>query len=52
MDLFGPFRYKINTNLSARVGHFNPAWNDPNPNEKEEVNRIDADMKETFWVHP
>jgi hypothetical protein len=30
-------RYKISTNLSARVGYFNPAWNDPNPTEKEEV---------------
>jgi len=30
-------KYKINTNLSTRVGYFNPAWNDPNPTEKEEI---------------
>ena len=35
------FRYKISTNLSARVGYFNPAWNDPNPSEKEEVSQAD-----------
>jgi len=29
--------YKINTNLSSRVGYFNPSWNDPNPGEKEET---------------
>lgn len=25
--------YDITTNLSSRVGHFNPAWNDPKPDE-------------------
>jgi len=30
-------KYKISTNLSARVGYFNPAWNDTNPAEKEET---------------
>lgn len=30
-------RYSISTNLSSRVGYFNPAWNDPNPEEKEET---------------
>ncbi|UJR31710.1 hypothetical protein I4U23_019190 [Adineta vaga] len=28
---------KIHTNLSSRVGYFNPAWNDPNPTEREEA---------------
>ena len=36
--IFLLWRYKINTNLSTRVGFFNPGWNDSNPVEKEEVN--------------
>ena len=25
--------YDITTNLTGRVSHFNPQWNDPNPDE-------------------
>jgi len=35
IDIGENLKYKISTNLSARVGFFNPSWNDPNPNEKE-----------------
>ncbi|XP_049273553.1 uncharacterized protein LOC119399267 [Rhipicephalus sanguineus] len=28
--------YRINTNLSSRVGHLNPAWNEPNPDLYEQ----------------
>ncbi|CAN8003689.1 unnamed protein product [Ixodes hexagonus] len=28
-------RYRISTNLSARVSHLNPPWNEPNPNPDE-----------------
>ncbi|CAN8009857.1 unnamed protein product, partial [Ixodes pacificus] len=28
-------RYRISTNLSARVAHLNPPWNEPNPNPDE-----------------
>ena len=29
----GESRYKISTNLSARVGHLNPNWNDDDADE-------------------
>ncbi|CAF1084252.1 unnamed protein product [Rotaria sp. Silwood1] len=37
VDIGENMKYKIHTNLSARVGYFNPSWNDPNPEEKEEI---------------
>jgi uncharacterized UPF0160 family protein len=37
IDISENMKYKIHTNLSARAGFFNPAWNDPNPTEKEET---------------
>jgi len=37
VDIAENMKYKINTNLSTRVGYFNPAWNDSNPTEKEEI---------------
>lgn len=37
VDIGENMKYNITTNLSSRVGYFNPAWNDPNPDEKEEV---------------
>ncbi|CAF4014031.1 unnamed protein product, partial [Rotaria sp. Silwood2] len=37
IDIGENMKYKIHTNLSTRVGYFNPAWNDPNPAEKEEI---------------
>lgn len=32
----GEPRYRINTNVSSRVAHLNPAWNEPNPNLYEQ----------------
>ncbi|CAF2133701.1 unnamed protein product [Rotaria magnacalcarata] len=37
VDIGENMKYKIHTNLSTRVGYFNPAWNDPNPLEKEDT---------------
>ncbi|CAF1000566.1 unnamed protein product [Adineta ricciae] len=37
IDIGENIKYKINTNLSARIGFFNPGWNDPNPAETEET---------------
>ncbi|CAF0733046.1 unnamed protein product [Adineta steineri] len=37
VDIGENMKYRISTNLSARAGYFNPAWNDPNPTEKEET---------------
>uniref|UniRef100_A0A1E1X978 Putative secreted protein n=1 Tax=Amblyomma aureolatum TaxID=187763 RepID=A0A1E1X978_9ACAR len=31
----GEPRYRINTNLSSRVAHLNPPWNEPNPKPDE-----------------
>lgn len=32
----GEPRYRIGTNLSSRVGHLNPPWNEPNPKPDEQ----------------
>ncbi|XP_075528900.1 MYG1 exonuclease isoform X1 [Dermacentor variabilis] len=35
----GEPRYRINTNLSSRVGHLNPPWNEPNPKLDEQFQK-------------
>jgi len=37
IDAAENMKYAIHTNISSRVSYFNPAWNDPNPTEKEET---------------
>ena len=32
------YRYQISTNLSSRVSHFNPQWNEPNADEMVSIN--------------
>eukprot|EP00605_Chrysophyceae_sp_TOSAG23-4_P002545 GSChrysophyteH1.ASY1.ANO1.2810.1 assembled CDS len=39
----GPAKYYVSTTLSARVGHLNPAWNEPQS--------IQAAMDDRFTVH-
>uniref|UniRef100_A0A023GN45 Putative secreted protein n=1 Tax=Amblyomma triste TaxID=251400 RepID=A0A023GN45_AMBTT len=35
----GEPRYRINTNLSSRVAHLNPPWNEPNPKPDEQFQK-------------
>lgn len=35
----GDLRYKINTHISSRVGHLNPAWNDPEECDDEKLDK-------------
>ncbi|CAH3197508.1 unnamed protein product, partial [Porites evermanni] len=35
----GEPRYSINTNLSSRVSHLNPRWNDPNPDSEKQFQK-------------
>lgn len=43
-DINGFFSYKINTNLSSRVGHLNPAWNDPEESDDEKLDVSNSEL--------
>ena len=43
----GERNYKVSTNLSARVGHLNPSWNETST-EEEEMSRFRAAAELTF----